>query len=67
MSWGYESERPSSSRFVDEQEWTGTRDIAAFLTMPEDIRFFDEHRWDEVRAKCHSLAQYAREQTTTRT
>ncbi len=67
VSWGYESEKPSASRFIDEQEWNGTRDIAAFLTTPQAIRFFEEHHWDTVRAKCHSLAQYAREQITART
>jgi len=64
VSWGYESERPSSSRFVDEQEWTGTRDIAAFLVTPDAIRFFQEHHWDAVRASCHALAHSARAQIT---
>ena len=62
VSWGYESEKPSASRFIDEQEWTGTRDIAAYLTTPAAIRFCGEHHWDDVRARCHSLAQYARGQ-----
>ncbi len=31
VSWGYEAEMPSGSRFIDEQEWTGTRDPAAWL------------------------------------
>ena len=62
VSWGYESETPSGSRFIDEQEWTGTRDIAAYLTTPEAIKFCREHNWREVRAQCHRLAQYAREQ-----
>jgi isopenicillin-N epimerase len=61
VSWGYESETPSASRFVDEQEWTGTRDIAAYLTTDEAIRFCEMHGWDEVRSRCHRLAQYARE------
>ena len=64
VSWGYASEHPSASRFIDEQEWTGTRDIAAYLATPEAIRFYDEHRWDHVRVKCHKLAQYARQQIT---
>ena len=64
VSWGYESEKPSASRFVDEQEWTGTRDIAAYLTVPEAIRFCDENRWDEVHLRCHALAQSAREGIT---
>ncbi len=61
VSWGYEAEKPSASRFVDEQEWTGTRDIAAYLATPEAIKFCEEHNWDDVRAQCHALARYARE------
>ena len=64
VSWGYESEKPSASRFVDEQEWTGTRDIAAYLTVPEAIRFCEENHWDEVRLRCHALAQSTREGIT---
>lgn len=61
VSWGYESQNPSASRFIDEQEWTGTRDYAAYLSVPEAIRFFESHDWDAVRAECHALAQSARE------
>ncbi len=64
VSWGYEAEKPSASRFVDEQEWTGTRDIAAYLATPEAIKFCEEHNWDDVRARCHALARYARERIT---
>ena len=61
VSWGYESQHPSGSQFIDEQEWTGTKDYAAFLTVPEAINFFEKHNWDSVRADCHANAQYARE------
>ncbi len=61
VSWGYESEQPSGSRFIDEQEWTGTRDPSAYLAVPDAIKFFQEHNWDAVRVQCHALAQYARE------
>ncbi len=64
VSWGYESEKPSASRFIDEQEWTGTRDIAAFLSVPAAIQFAQEHQWDQVRLQCHMLAQFVREQIT---
>lgn len=64
VSWGYESDKPGISRFIDEQEWTGTRDIAAHLATPTAIQFCEEHRWDQVRAACHSLAQHVREQIT---
>jgi isopenicillin-N epimerase len=49
---------------VDEQEWTGTRDIAAWLTTPKAIEFFEMYNWEQVRAQCHTLARYAREQIT---
>ncbi len=64
VSWGYESDRPSESRFIDEQEWTGTRDIAAYLTTPEAIRFFQERIGEERQGRCHALAQYARMKIT---
>jgi isopenicillin-N epimerase len=59
VSWGYESETPSGSTFVDHHEWWGTRDIAAFLAVPKAIEFQAEHQWDEVRRSCHRLAAYA--------
>ncbi|MEP0807568.1 MAG: aminotransferase class V-fold PLP-dependent enzyme [Chloroflexota bacterium] len=59
VSWGYESETPSGSTFVDHHEWWGTRDIAAFLAVPKAIEFQAEHQWDEVRRSCHRLAVYA--------
>src|SRR6185436_19909263 len=49
VSWGWESLAPGPSRFVDEQEWAGTRDIAAYLATPDAIRFMADHHWDEVR------------------
>ncbi len=55
VSWGYESETPSGSTFVDHHEWWGTRDIAAFLSVPAAIDFQRDHDWPGVRAQCHSL------------
>ena len=59
VSWGYESEFPGSSQFVDHNEWWGTRDMAAFLSVPSAIQFQKENHWDEVRESCHQLAAYA--------
>jgi isopenicillin-N epimerase len=50
----------STSRFVDEQEWTGTRDPAAYLSAPAAIQFQAEHDWPRVRAECHELLRGAR-------
>ncbi len=61
VSWGYEAEIPGPSRFVDEHEWTGTRDIAAFLSVPAAIEFQREHDWEKVRRLCHELVCEAQE------
>jgi isopenicillin-N epimerase len=60
VSWGGGAFEPTGSAFLDELQWTGTQDIAAFLTVPEAIRFCAAHDWDRVRARCHELAGRAR-------
>jgi isopenicillin-N epimerase len=55
VSWGYESETPSASRFVDYFEWWGTRDVAAFLSVPAAIRFQESQDWASLREDCHQL------------
>jgi isopenicillin-N epimerase len=60
ISWGWQSETPGTSRFVDEQEWQGTRDVAAYLSVPAAIQFMAEHDWTRVQRECHQLACYAR-------
>ena len=54
---GLES-RPT--RFVEENEWQGTRDPAAYLSVPAAIQFQAEHDWPRVRAECHELLREAR-------
>lgn len=60
VSWGWRPEKPMESQFVQEQEWQGTRDFAAYLSVPAAIRFMEQHNWEAVRRECHALAQYAR-------
>lgn len=62
VSWGYESDFPSGSSFVDHHEWWGTRDMAAFLSVPKAIKFQKENNWDEVRESCHQLVVNAQKQ-----
>lgn len=50
----------STSRFIEENEWQGTRDPAAYLSVPAAIRFQAEHDWPRVRAECHALLREAR-------
>ena len=67
VSWGWEPERTNllnldgaASRFVLENEWQGTRDPAAYLSVPSAIRFQAEHDWPRVRQECHELLREAR-------
>jgi len=46
---------------LDELQWQGTRDIAAYLAIPAAIRFMEEHDWPTVQSRCHKLLSYARE------
>lgn len=56
VSWGYESENPSHSQFIDYHEWQGTRDLAAFLSVPAAIKFHFDYDWESVRRQSHDLA-----------
>ncbi|TFH34208.1 MAG: aminotransferase class V-fold PLP-dependent enzyme [Anaerolineales bacterium] len=56
VSWGWEAEKPGPSLFIDHHEWQGTRDLAAFLSVPDAIAFQREHDWPAVRQRCHQLA-----------
>jgi len=60
VSWGWESDSPGPSKFIDEQEWQGTRDVAAYLAVPAAIRFMQEHDWPRVQRECHELLRTAR-------
>ena len=55
VSWGYEAETPGDSPFIDQHEWWGTRDPAAFLAVSAAIEFQKEHDWPAVRRDCHAL------------
>lgn len=56
VSWGFEAETPGPSRFIDHHEWTGTCDIAAYLSVPAAIKFQEEHNWKEVKRECSEMA-----------
>jgi isopenicillin-N epimerase len=64
VSWGWQPEKPGSSKFIDEQEWQGTRDIAAYLTVPAAIQFQRNQQWSRVREECHEIVRYARERVS---
>jgi isopenicillin-N epimerase len=61
ISWGWEARDPSDSQFIDEQEFQGTRDIAAYLAVPDAIEFQAAHNWAQVREECHQLTRWTRD------
>jgi isopenicillin-N epimerase len=61
VSWGWESETPGPSPFIDYFSWAGTTDPAAYLSVGAAIEFQREHNWPEVRKACHLLAAQAAE------
>lgn len=60
VSWGWESDLPSHSRFIDHHQWQGTRDLTPFLAVPAAIDFVESFHWDEVRAEGHRRVVDAR-------
>jgi isopenicillin-N epimerase len=56
VSWGFEAQQ----LFADRSHWQGTRDPAAFLSVPAALDFLREHGWDAVRDRCHELVREAR-------
>ena len=75
VSWGWNGGQTSEvsqapevlSRFIAEQEWQGTRDPAAYLSVPAAMEFQARHNWPQVRVACHDLLGEARQRIETLT
>jgi isopenicillin-N epimerase len=68
VSWGWgDREAPVASQFIRRNQWQGTRDPAAFLTVPAAIQFQAENDWESIRARCHELVSLARRRIATLT
>jgi isopenicillin-N epimerase len=60
ISWGYQSDLPPLSEYIEYHQWQGTRDISAFLSVPAAIDFQKRYDWEKIRAQCsHLLVQYS--------
>ncbi|MBN2383773.1 aminotransferase class V-fold PLP-dependent enzyme [bacterium] len=67
VSWGWHPEKQRETPYIDLIEWQGTRDIAAYLTIPAALQFMSDHDWPAVRQKCRSLLEQAVELLTRET
>ncbi len=56
-----------NTTFIDSIEMQGTRDPAAWLTVPAAIRFRHEHHWGRVAAACTALVQDTAQRIARRT
>jgi isopenicillin-N epimerase len=55
VSWGY-----ATDTFLERIEMQGTRDPAAWLAVPDAIRYQAERDWESVRERCRALTREAR-------
>ncbi|HLY71876.1 MAG TPA: aminotransferase class V-fold PLP-dependent enzyme [Puia sp.] len=60
ISWGYEAGMPTKTRFLEENEMQGTRDISAYLTVPAIMKFLKDNNMPARQAACRKtiLDQY---------
>ena len=47
---------------LDYHQWQGTKDMSAFITVPDTINFLNKHNWKNVTKRCHDINLWAREQ-----
>lgn len=62
VSWGYGNPPQSANRMLDLFEWSGTKDPAAWLSVPAAIQYMEERDWDSMRRECNALLTQALEQ-----
>jgi isopenicillin-N epimerase len=59
ISWDYTDD----ASFAERHRWQGTRDPAAYLSVPAAIDFQSEHDWPAVRDRCHALLERFRDES----
>ena len=60
ISWGSDGVDPSDSVFLLENQWQGTRDMSAFLTVPTAIEFQKDNNWNIQTERCKWLVRETR-------
>ena len=55
--WGALRNMDFGSTFLNGQQYLGTNDLSAYLSVPAAIDFLAHHDWPRQRARCHQLLQ----------
>ena len=63
VSWGWGENSPytTESRFLNNLEWWGTKDPAAYLTVKAAVEFLEKHHWGSVQEHSNQLLSSALE------
>ena len=61
ISHGWEN----GASFVRSNEWYGTQDFAAYLSIPTALDFLTTYEWETIRTRCIDMAEAARQHFTT--
>ena len=62
---GWQPDAVSEHPLADYVERLGTRDVAAFLSVPDAIEYMNSNAWSEVRERCHQMGRTAKQQIET--
>jgi len=57
ISWGYKKHNALHNTFLDYHQFNGTRDYAAYLTLPYAIEFLETNNWNMVSEICRGLVR----------
>lgn len=57
--WGENRELSFGSDFLDYNQWLGTNDLSAYLSVPAAVQFQKDYHWTAVRRRCHTLLTQA--------
>jgi isopenicillin-N epimerase len=56
-SWGVAPMNPHPSPFIDYHQWQGSRDISAFLAVPDAVAYVEQPGFEAERRRCRALAR----------
>ena len=59
VSWGPLIKTYNDGIFIDEQEYQGTKDYSAFLSVPFTIEWMKNNDWEFATERCRALKLYA--------